>query len=237
MTYVTHPGSPKAVGTQLADRTGIATTTSTLLRHLMQPPPVTRAVRVPGVDDWSWKKRHRYGTLLVDLEQWLREHPAVEKVSRDRGNDYVRAVTRAAPQARKAVDRFHLVRNLLEVLQKILAHCSAEIRQPSAEQLLPAKGTPEPVRLLPTPATWQQRTPPHIEIAHQARQDSRDDRFRQMTAMRAHVLTQVEIAKLLGMSERAVRNWLKRGVAPNWKRQFRRRSVFYQFASRDRIRR
>jgi transposase len=93
--YVTHPGSPKAVGTRLADCTGIATTTSTLLRHLMQPPPVTRAVRVPGVDDWSWKKRHRYGTLFVDLErrkivevladresakleQWLREHPAVE---------------------------------------------------------------------------------------------------------------------------------------------------------------
>jgi len=136
MMYVTHPGSPKAVGTRLADCTGIATTTSTLLRHLMQPPPVTRAVQVPGVDDWSWKKCHRYGTLLVDLErrkivevladregakleQWLREHPAVEKVSHHRVKDYVRAVTRTAPQARQVVDRFHLVRNLSEVLQKI----------------------------------------------------------------------------------------------------------------------
>src|SRR5215469_2023234 len=57
-------------GTRLADRSALATTPSTLLRHLMQlPPPVARGVRVLGVDDWSWKKRHRYGTLLVDLER------------------------------------------------------------------------------------------------------------------------------------------------------------------------
>jgi transposase len=242
-------GAGGQLGARLADRSAIATTPSTLLRHLMQlPPPVARAVRVLGVDDWSWKKRHRYGTLLVDLErhkivelladresatleQWLREHPEVEIVSRDRGKDYARAVTRAAPQARQVVDRFHLVRNLAEVLQKILAHCRAEIRQPEVEQLLPAKGAQEPARLLPTPATWQQRTPPHIEIAHQARQASRDDRFHQMTALRAHGLTQAAIAKRMGMSERAVRNWLKRGAAPSWKRQFRRRSMFDPYAA------
>ncbi len=237
------------MGTRLADRSGIATTPSTLLHHLMQlPPPVARAVRVLGVDDWSWKKRHRYGTLLVDLErhkivevlanresatleQWLRGHPEVEIVSRDRGKDYARAVTRAAPQALQVVDRFHLVRNLAEVLQKLLAHCRAEIRQQDADQLLPEKRAEEPARPLPTPAAWQQRTPPHIEIAHQARQASRDDRFRQMTALRAHGLTQAAIAKRMGMSERAVRNWLKRGAAPIWKRQFRRRSVFDPYAA------
>src|SRR5205823_3415590 len=68
------------------------------------------------------------------------------------------------------------------------------------------------------------------EQAHQARQASRDDRFRQMTALRAHELTQAAIAKRMGMSERAVRTWLKRGAAPTWKRQFRRRSVFDPYA-------
>lgn len=77
----------------------------------------------------------------------------------------------------------------------------------------------------PHQPAFQQRTPPHIENAPQARQASRDDRFRQMTALRAYGLTQVEIAKRMGLSERAVRTWLKRATAPTWKRQFRRRSV------------
>jgi len=211
------------------------------------PPPMAKAVRVLGVDDFAWKKRFTYGTILVDLERrkiieiladresttvekWLREHPEVEVVSRDRGKDYARAVTRAAPQALQVVDRFHLVRNLAEVLQKVLAHCRAEIRQPEADLLVAEQGREHPVRPLPLPAAWQQRTPPHIEVAHQARQASRDDRFRQMMALRAHGLTQAAIAKRMGMSEKAVRNWLKRGAAPTWKRQFRRRSVFDPYA-------
>ncbi len=161
--------------------------------------------------------------------RWLK--PEVEFVSRDRGKDFTKAATLGAPQARQVVDRFHLVRNLAEVLQKILAHCRAEIRQEDADLLVPLKAAGNPARPLPTPATWQQRTPPHIEVAHQARQASRDDRFRQMMALRAHGLTQAAIAKRMGMSEKAVRNWLKRGGAPTWKRQFRRRSVFDPYAA------
>src|SRR5260370_15927984 len=241
-------GAGGQLGTRLADRSALATTPSTLLRHLMQlPPPMAKAVRVLGVDDFAWKKRFTYGTILVDLERrkiieiladrestavekWVREHPEVEVVSRDRGKDYARAVTRAATQALQVVDRFHLVRNLAEVLQKVLAHCRAEIRQPEADLLVAEQGREHPVRPLPLPAAWQQRTPPHIEVAHQARQASRDDRFRQMMALRAHGLTQAAIAKRMGMSEKAVRNWLKRGAAPTWKRQFRRRSVFDPYA-------
>jgi len=63
-------GAGGQLGTRQADRSGIATTPSTLLRHLMQlPAPVTRAVRVLGVDDFAWKKRFTYGTILVDLER------------------------------------------------------------------------------------------------------------------------------------------------------------------------
>jgi transposase len=231
-------------GTRLADHFAIATSPSTLLRHLMQlPAPLTRAVRVLGVDDFAWKKRFTYGTILVDLERrkiidvladrdsatieaWLHEHPEVELVIRDRGKDFAKAATVGAPQAQQVVDRFHLVKNLSEVLQQILGHCRAEIRQAEAEQF-PMQNAAEPrPRPLPTPALWQQRTPAHIEQAHQVRQASRDDRFRQISELRAHGLTQASIAKRVGMSEKAVRTWLKRGSAPTWKRQQRRRSLF-----------
>ena len=233
------------VGMRLADRSGIATTPTTLLRHLMQlPTPVARAVRVLGIDDFAWKKRFRYGTLLVDLERrkiieilpdresatvekWLKDHPDVKVVSRDRGKDFRKAATLAAPQAQQVVDRFHLVRNLAETLQVVLGHCRAEIRQEESPLPLPEKI----VRPLPTPVTWQQRTPPQIEKAHQARQASRDDRYRQMTTLRAQGLTQAEVAQRMHMSERAVRNWLKQGKAPTWKRHARRRSVFDPYAA------
>src|SRR6266699_186827 len=206
-------GAGGQFGTRLADRSAIATTPSTLLRHLMQLPiPMARAVRVLGIDDFAWKKRFRYGTLLVDLERrkiievlpdresatvekWLKEHPDVEVVSRDRGKDFRKAATLAAAQAQQVVDRFHLVRNLAETLQVVLGHCRAEIRQAESPSPAPEKAREKNARPLPTVTTWQQRTPPHIEKAHQARQASRDDRYRQMTTLRAQGLTHAEVAE------------------------------------------
>ncbi len=242
-------GAGGQMGTRQADRSGIATTPSTLLRHLMQlPAPVTRAVRVLGIDDFAWKKRFTYGTILVDLERrkiidlladresatveaWLQEHPEVEIVSRDRGKEFAKAATLGAPQARQVVDRFHIVKNLSEVLREILGHCRAEIRQAEAPVPQLEKAAEEHTRPLPTAATWQQRTPIQVKKAHQARQASRDDRYEQMTTLRAQGLTQREVAKRMGMSEKAVRNWLKRGAAPTNERQFRRRSVFDPYAA------
>ncbi len=237
------------MGARQADRTGIATTPSTLLRYLMQlPATVTRAVRVLGVDDFAWKKRFTYGTILVDLERrkiidvladresatveaWLKEHPEVDVVSRDRGKEFAKAATLGAPQAQQVVDRFHVVKNLSEVLREILGHRRAEIRQGETPPPELEKTGEERTRPLPTAATWQQRTPIRVKKVHQARQASRDDRYEQMTTLRAQGLTQKEVAKRIGMSEKAVRNWLKRGAAPTNKRQFRRRSVFDPYAA------
>jgi transposase len=242
-------GAGGHLGTRQADRSGIATTPSTLLRHVMQlPAPLARAVRILGVDDFAWKKRFTYGTILVDLERrkiidvladresatvaaWLQEHPEVELVIRDRGKDFSKAATVGAPQAQQVVDRFHMVKNLSEVLQEILGHGRAEIRQGEAPLPQLEKAGEEPTRPLPTAATCEPRTPAHVKKVHQARQASREDRYTQMTTLRAQGLTQSEVAKRMGMSERAVRHWLKRGAAPTNERQFRRRSVFDPYAT------
>src|SRR5260221_2697255 len=236
------------MGTRQADRTGIATSPSTLLRHLMQlPAPVTRAVRVLGIDDFAWKKRFTYGTILVDLERrkiidvladresatvetWLNAHPEVDIVSRDRGKEFAKAATLGAPQPRQVVDRFHVVKNLSEVLREILGHCRAEIRQGEAPVPQLEKAGEERTRPSLSAATWQQRTPAQVKKAHQARQASRDDRYQQITTLRAHGLRQSEVAKRMGMSEKAVRTCLKRGAAPTNERHFRRRSVFDPYA-------
>ena len=84
--------------------------------------------RVVGIDDWAWKRGHRYGTIVCDLERhsvvdilpdreagtveaWLADHPGIEIVSRDRGGGYGQAVTRALPEATQVADRWHLMEN------------------------------------------------------------------------------------------------------------------------------
>lgn len=71
-------------------------------------------VHVVGVDDWSWRRGKRFGSILVNLEthkivglladreaesvrQWLAAHPEVEVVSRDRGAMYIDGATDSEP--------------------------------------------------------------------------------------------------------------------------------------------
>ena len=101
--------------------------------------------RVLGVDDWSFRA-HQAGTLLVDLEQhrpvdvllgsdekvfahWLGAHPGVEVIGRDRGASYLKGATRGAPQAKQVLDRWHVLKNLGEVIQKTLTQHIDVLRQ------------------------------------------------------------------------------------------------------------
>ena len=89
-----------------------------------------------GVDDWSLRKGRTYGTLLVDLERrvvvdvlqgrdadtlasWLDEHPGVEVISRDRSGDYALGARRGAPNALQIADRWHLLRNVGEMVESV----------------------------------------------------------------------------------------------------------------------
>ncbi len=126
------------VASRLAPRLGMQVAPTTLLRRVRAVPVAPAGkVRVLGVDDFAWKKGQTYGTILVDLElhrpidllpdrseetleAWLRAHPQVELVSRDRAGAYAEAITKGAPQAQQVADRFHLLLNLREGLRKFL---------------------------------------------------------------------------------------------------------------------
>jgi len=90
-----------------------------------------------GIDDWSFRRGRTFGTLLVDLAThgvldllpdrtaesaaaWMREHPEIKVVSRDRGGDYASAAGAGAPQAIQCADRFHMLKNLGEVVEGLL---------------------------------------------------------------------------------------------------------------------
>jgi transposase len=140
-----------SAGARLAQQLGILASGSTLLRQLRREAFVDcpRAPRVLGIDDWAWRKGHRYGTILCDLErgkvidllpdrsaesteQWLRAHPGAEIISRDRASLYAEAASKAAPQAVRVADRWHLLRNLSEALVETLASHHRLTRRGSA---------------------------------------------------------------------------------------------------------
>ncbi|MBA2732523.1 MAG: ISL3 family transposase, partial [Acidobacteria bacterium] len=109
----------------------------TCLRIMRRSTPARAdsTVAALGVDDFAFRKGCTYGTILVDLEQhqpidllpdrtadtlahWLKAHSEIEIFSRDRSPAYADAARRGAPHAAQVADRWHLLKNLGELVER-----------------------------------------------------------------------------------------------------------------------
>ena len=215
-------------GARLAKRLCIATSPSTILNRLMElPDPAFSPPEEIGLDEWSFRRRKRFGTIIVDLQRhrildllpdkesatvarWLKAYPTIRLVSRDRSREFADAIREGAPQAIQVLDRFHLLRNLVDLLPSILARCLAELRRAAKQEEAPRpleEALPAP---LPPPlpdGPWKPPLSRPAEARRLARQAERNARYAQACTLQKAGWTDEAIGKQMGLSLRTVQRW------------------------------
>lgn len=199
-----------------------------LIRKTSTPTPTTP--RVLGVDDWAKRKGTSYGTILVDLEQhhpvdllpdrtaetltaWLQEHPGAEIITRDRSDQYAKGATVGAPDAIQIADRWHLIRNWADVVERVLKRHHLALRQVQLVTALPEKATA--ATLLP-PKTVNRRR----KYAEERRERARQERLERWTTIRdqhAKGAALTDIARELRLNYKTVRKYAQATECPHMK--------------------
>ncbi|SEF11372.1 Transposase [Rhizobiales bacterium GAS191] len=211
-------------------RLGMPASDDTILRQLKRQVAARSAktaIRVAGIDDWSWRKGCGYGTIVVNLERrevvdvlpnrsaagtanWLSKHPEVEIVSRDRCGLYAQGAREGASQARQVADRFHLLQNLRETIETQLTRADRS----TGRALLPTSdGEDESGAAIACSPRGQREVAEHRHLARQAQRLSRQTIFDRIRALHDARVTACDIARKTGFGRRSITKWL-RLIAP-----------------------
>lgn len=240
-------------GRRLCAGLGMSISGDTLIRAIRHSPePQLDTPRVLGIDDWAKRKGQEYGTILVDLEaqqpvdildsrtveavaKWLKDHPGIGIISRDRGTEYTKAASEGAPDAEPVADRWHLLSNLREALMALLEKKPAALKaaaEVTQVEHLPIV-TPEPFSENDLPLSTAEESPhgaassvdnsQPIESAitteqerKATRAERRKERFEQVHAVYEKTGSVRAVARQLGMSRRAVKRYLSAEHCPEY---------------------
>ena len=238
------------------------TSRNTLLRLLRRAQiPAASAVapelRALGVDDFAFRRGSDYGAILVDLDQhrvidllpdrdaatfatWLERHGGarIDVLSRDRGGAFAEGARQAAPHAVQVADRFHLLQNLGQALDKFLTRehrvltgvadsLSATALHGAVaatdEQALAGESASAPV----TPAAPATR----LEREHAAVEARRQARYERVVAPAQEGYSLREVARRTGLNRGTVRRYLRAGQYQPCAQRSRRPQVCDAFAA------
>jgi transposase len=226
-------------GARLAAKHGMPISPATLLRLIRQAPDREwPGPTMLGVDDWAIHKGLTYGTILVDLERhepvdllpdrsssslaaWLRTHPGVALIARDRAGAYAEGARDGAPDAVQVADRWHLVDNLADALDgffrsktECLATAAAELIAQQQRQETDGAAPPTPAdtmyqgkRRHPQPERWRDRMDAAAEVGVARRRD----RYERVRALHANGACVAHIAREVGISRMTVYRYLRDG--------------------------
>jgi transposase len=219
-------------GARLAGRLAMPLSADTLVRMAASTPSGEEASSTPrvlAVDDWAWRRGHRYGTILVDLEhnqvvdllpdrqagtlaEWLRKHPGIEIVARDRAGAYADGVRQGAPDAVQVADRWHLLRNLGDAVRAVVQNQYVGVKR-IARQIAEEAVVPSVNMLAAAPDTAK---PTAAERRSREAYARRQARYEEAAQLKAAGVSLKRIAALVGVERKTVRRWLRAAAAPRW---------------------
>lgn len=149
------------------------------------------------------------------LKRWLEAHPGIEIIARDRSTEYARAITEGAPGAVQVADRWHLLHNFRQVLERFFHSEKGRLQELRG---LATTGLP----LSPSP---QRRSKGEIAASEAAR-ETRLERYVETRRLSGEEgLNISQISRALGMSRITVRKYLSADVFPEWSRHPARPSI------------
>ena len=196
----------KAVGTRVSPDTLLR-----LAKRNKASDPVSPEIL--GVDDFAFRRGLKYGTLLIDWQRhciidllpdrtaetfaaWLRAHPGVKWISRDRSGEYARGGNEGAPSVQHVMDRWHLIKNLREALAKVVGRLYPRLKQRQEQ---------------PSATPFKKRKKPrtiHEQAASDAARHRRLTRYEEVLACYEQGMSITQIAKHVHVTRTTVYNYL-----------------------------